>query len=235
MIKMNVATEYKNLMLKGVIFDFDGTIVSIHIDFKKIREKIIKNALKHRICIPGNNLYTLELLEYVNRYNKKNIFSEKFLADTLQYLKNEELKAAEKSVPLPGCINLVKDFKRRGIKIGIITRNCRDAVEVVINKFSIPYDALLTREDVKKVKPDKEHIKTAIKLLGLRKNEVIMVGDHPMDIKCAKNFGVMSCGILSGNAHIRSSFKKEGADFILTNIEDLYCLFGIKIRQEIEK
>jgi hydrogenase expression/formation protein HypE len=214
-------------MLKGVIFDFDGTLVFHDMDFKKIRETIIKKALQYRLHIPRKNFHILELINYIEIHNKKNTLSKKFLADARRYLKNCEIESAGKSYPVPGGINFIKALKRKGIKTGIITRNCRDAVEMVINRFDIPYDVLLTRNDTEKVKPDKMHIKTAIKLLGLQKNEVIMVGDHPMDISCAKKSKVLSCGILSENTSYKL-FEKAGADFIFENIKDVGYLLGIK-------
>jgi phosphoglycolate phosphatase len=214
-------------MLKGAIFDFDGTLVSHDMDFQKIRETIIKEALRYRLRIPRKSLFILELLEYTERHNQENASSKKFLNEAKEYLRNMEIASAEKASPVPGSIHFVRALKRDGIKIGIITRNCRDAVRMVIKRFEIPYDVLLTRDDTEKVKPDKMHIKTAIKLLGLKENEVVMVGDHPMDILCAKNSGVLSCGIISEKID-SGRLKDAGADFIFEGIEDVGCLFGMK-------
>ncbi len=212
-------------MLKGIILDFDGTIVSLHIDFEKIRKKMLMDALEHHLVFPRKKLPILETLRYIEIRNGKNRFSEIFLSEAREFLKKEEIRGARKSKPLPGSIKLLQELQKMGIRIGIITRNCRETVEIVTNKFDIPYDILLTRDDIEKVKPDKAHIETAVRLLGIKKNEVMMVGDHPMDIKCARSCGVRSCGILSGKTGIRNSLRREGADFVFTSVYDVYRLF----------
>lgn len=213
--------------LKGVIFDFDGTIVSIHIDFKKIRAAAIKKALELNLNIPVENYPILELIDYIGRHNKTNKDKEAFLRFIRRYLLAKELEGAEKAVPLKGSLEFIAALRKKGIKTGIITRNCRQAVNKVIKKFNIHYDVLLTRDDVKKVKPETEHIKKAVQHLGLKKEEIIVVGDHLMDIQCAKKFGALSCGIVSENI-TRDMFAAEGADFIFESIEDAGYLFGIK-------
>ncbi len=214
-------------MLKGVIFDFDGTLVFHNINFKKIRETIIQNALQCHLHVPDKNLPILELIEDIKKHNKKNVSSRKFLAEVREYLKDMEVNSACKSYPVPGSINFMKTLKQHGIKIGIITRNCGDAVRIVISRFNIPYDVVLTRDDVKQVKPDRRHIMAAISLLGIKKNEAIMVGDHPMDVACARNSGVLSCGILSENIDGRT-LKNAGADFVFEDIREVGYLFGTK-------
>ncbi|MCD6407859.1 HAD family hydrolase, partial [bacterium] len=164
--------------IRGVIFDFDGTIVSLHIDFGEIKKRIVEKALLSDLKIPNRNLPLLEFLEEVKRRNRGKKEFEDFYKFACKYLKEKELEASEKSTPFPEGLKLLENLKSKGLKIGIITRNCKEAVEKVINKFNIPYDILLTRDDVEKVKPDEIHLKEAIKRLGLKKKEVIMVGDH---------------------------------------------------------
>ncbi|HNS31710.1 MAG TPA: HAD-IA family hydrolase [bacterium] len=213
--------------LKGVIFDFDGTLVSIHIDFKKIKKTLVERACKLGLCLPDGSMPILEMLDYVGKNNGNNRVTESFIADMKRILLEEETKSADKSFPLPGSIKLIKDLGKKGIRTGIFTRNCRQAVEKVVEKFSIPCDVLLTRDDVSKVKPAREHLEKAARLLGLTREEVLIAGDHPMDIRSARNFGALSCGIVSENIN-RSDFEREGADFIFDRIEYIGYLFGVK-------
>ncbi|HOK56768.1 MAG TPA: HAD-IA family hydrolase [bacterium] len=211
--------------VKGVIFDFDGTLVFLSIDFKKIKEKILKEAEKLNLKIPSENLPILELLEKIKKLNGEK--GEKFYSLGHRILKTEEIKASEKTYPKKGVMDLLVKLKEKGIKIGIITRNCREVVEKVVDRFSIPYDIILTRDDVKKYKPDPLHIKECLKKMGLQKNEVILVGDHFLDVRCGKKLNILSIGI-AGEYVKEEVFLKEGADFVFYDIEDIEYILNLK-------
>ncbi len=73
-------------------------------------------------------------------------------------------------------------------------------------------DVFLPREDVPKVKPDPIHIEIALSLLGTKKQESIMIGDHPIDITCAKRAGIHSGAVATGNTPLEA-LKRENPDF----------------------
>mgnify|MGYP000004365678 CR=1 FL=1 len=211
--------------MKGVIFDFDGTIVELSIDFKKIKEKILNEAKKRKLKIPRKNYPILELLEKIKKLNKEE--GERFYLIGHEILRDEEIKACEKTNPKEGAVELLKRLKENGIKVGIITRNCKDVVYNVVNKFNIPYDVILTRDDVEKVKPDPLHIKKILEKLNLKKKDVLIVGDHPFDVRCGKKLNLITCGILSEYTN-QEDFIKEKADFILDDIKEIEYIVGLK-------
>ncbi len=211
--------------MEGIIFDFDGTIVELSIDFKKIKEKILYEAEKRKLKIPKENLPILELLEKIKKINKRE--GKDFYLIAHKILKEEEIKASEKTKPKEGALELLKKLKESGIKIGIITRNCREVVYNVINKFNIPYDVILTRDDVEKVKPDPLHIRKCIKKLGLKKEKILIVGDHPFDVRCGKRLNLITCGILSEYTK-EEDFLREKADFVLDDIREIEYIAGLK-------
>lgn len=211
--------------MKGVIFDFDGTIVKSTIDFKRIKNRILEEAKKYRLKIPDASLPILELLEDIKGVNGKK--GKEFYFKAHRILKKEELNASEYTEPQKGAVNLLKRLKKKNIKVGIITRNCRDVVENVIERFNIPYDVLLTRDDVERVKPDILHIKECLKLMGLKKEEVILVGDHLFDVRAGKRAGILSIGIRSSSI-LDEEFIKEGADFVIQDIGEVGYILGIK-------
>ncbi|MCS7181148.1 MAG: HAD-IA family hydrolase, partial [bacterium] len=213
------------MKVKGVIFDFDGTLVILSIDFKKIKEKILNEAKNLNLKVPSEELPILELLEEIRKLNGKK--GGNFYTIGHNILKEEEIKASQKTYPRKGTLELLKKLRENEIKIGIITRNCRQVVEKVIEKFGIPYDVLLTRDDVERFKPDPLHIKECLKKLGLKKDEVILVGDHFLDVRCGKKLNILSIGLLSENVK-EEDFLKEGADFVLDDIKDIEYILDLK-------
>ncbi|MCM8829870.1 MAG: HAD-IA family hydrolase, partial [Candidatus Omnitrophica bacterium] len=207
--------------MKGVIFDFDGTIVKSTIEFRKIKDEILREAKKYNIKIPDRNLPILELLEVIKKQSREFYFTGH------RILKEEEIKASKDTEPYKGAVDLLKKLKRKGIKVGIITRNCRDAVESIIRKFDIPYDFLLTRDDVKKVKPDSSHIIECLKHMGLSKKDVFLVGDHLFDVRAGRKAGIVSIG-LKNDYISENDFWKEGADLVIEDIKEVEYISGIK-------
>ena len=64
--------------------------------------------------------------------------------------------------------------------------------------YGIPQLAVVTCEEVVKTKPNPEGILTLIQELGVKKEEVLILGDHPVDMQAAKAAGVVSIGISHG-------------------------------------
>jgi hydrogenase expression/formation protein HypE len=211
--------------MEGVIFDFDGTIVELSIDFKRIKEKILNEAKERKLKIPEKNYPILELLEKIRKLNKEK--GEEFYLTGHKILREEELKACKKTRPKEGAVELIEKLKENGIKVGIITRNCKDVVYKVVNKFNIPYDVVLTRDDVEKVKPDPFHIKKILEKLNLKKENVLIVGDHPFDVRCGKKLNLITCGVLSEYTK-EEDFIKENADFILDDIREIEYVVSLK-------
>lgn len=212
--------------LEAVIFDLDGTIIKSFIDFQQMKERVIKTAIEYRIKIPKGRSAVLEMLDKIYRENRRDKNIKNFKEKAEEIIIEEEMKGIEKAYPHPDMIILLKNLKKAGIKTGIITRNCRKAAEKIIKKFSIPFDVLLTRDDVKRVKPDTYHLEKIIEKMGIKKDASIIVGDHYFDILCGKKAGILTCGIVRDGKF--ENIGAEEPDFIFESGEGLAYLTGIK-------
>ncbi|MCM8824725.1 MAG: HAD-IA family hydrolase [Candidatus Omnitrophica bacterium] len=211
--------------IEGVVFDFDGTIVSQEIDFKKIFLEIQQLACQYKIKEPEVKLPILEYLRAVEKINKGRC--DKFLVHAYDLLLKREKEASKKTQLINGVLEFLIHLKKEKILIGIVTRNSRYVVENILKKTCIPYDILVAREDVARVKPHPDHISLVIKKLNLKKSQIIVAGDHPMDVIAAKRIGVLSCGVLSGGKS-QQDFIEAGADFIYSDITELAYFLGLK-------
>ncbi len=108
-----------------------------------------------------------------------------------------EIAGCSRPVLLPGTRELLSDLVQRGVKVGIVTRNCRTVSVGLLARFALPHHLLLSRDDVPKTKPNPEHLWDALRLLNESPNHAAMVGDHWMDIEagvragCAATLGVL--------------------------------------------
>lgn len=203
-----------------MLFDFDGTLVEINIDFAEMKRRILSLGLEYGVS-PKADLYVLESVENIfSILSEKDILkAEMFKKKAEEIIVNMELLAAEESRMFPNADITLREIKNRGVKIGIVTRNCRKAVLKSIEMAGFIYDLLLTRDDVKKVKPDPNHLLDALTMLDSKPKKSIMIGDQPIDIIAGKKAGMRTAAVLT----VRPSkdFEPLLPDLILENISDV--------------
>ena len=216
--------------IRAVVFDFDGTLAVLNIDFSQMREQVFQLIRKHGIEESSiEEKYLLEIIdEVVQILNQKNFSAaEEFYQEAHQILHEIELKAAEGGKLLPGVEAALKSLRGKGLKIGIVTRNCEEAVRKVVPDIEEFCDVFVSRDSIKKVKPHPEHLTSVLKALNVSGEETVMVGDHPIDIHAGKRVGMKTIGVLTGRTQ-REEFEKAGADYILGGASEVAELLGTK-------
>jgi phosphoglycolate phosphatase len=209
--------------IKAIIFDFDGTLAVLNIDFNAMREQVFE--LMRHFNVEEKLIterYLLEIIDevYFILLEKNPSGAEKFYQKAHQILYEVELRAAGKGRLIPGVERMLKLIKGTGIKVGIITRNCEDAVRRVFPNIDQFCDVFISRNSVKKVKPHPDHLSSTMKALDVAGEEAVMIGDHTIDIQAGKRVGMKTIGVLTGRTK-REEFEKAGADYILDNATEI--------------
>lgn len=187
---------------QAVLFDFDGTLVHITIDFQAMRQGAVDVIQRYGESAEGGSRFTLELVESVRDRlaSRDEALALAFQREALASIRDIELAAARDARPLPGVVDTLEWLQAQGVKIGIVTRNCRPAVLEVATRHGLPFDVLVSRDDVSHVKPNPEHLLEALRILDASPSTSIMVGDHPTDILAAQGAGMTSVGITTTRA-----------------------------------
>lgn len=104
--------------------------------------------------------------------------------------------------------------------MGIVTNTSREAVNTVFRLHGLKryFDVVITREDVKKLKPSSEGVMLTVKTLGVK--SIFMVGDLIHDAKAAKEAGVSSV-IVKRNPSMKLSFH---SDYVVQSLNDVPTL-----------
>lgn len=211
--------------IDAVLFDFDGTLVHLNIDFAQMRAAVEALLPLYGLSAEGkDSLYTLELVG-----DGVQLLTDRAGADTAEAFRRQaeetitavELGAARSARVHPGAAALLNELQSRGIKVAIVTRNCRAAVEHVLVRIALPYDVLVTRDDVKAVKPDPQHLLAALRQLGAEPQRALMVGDHPLDVRAGRAVGVRTIAVLTGYSPLER-FAAENPDLILGQVGELH-------------
>ena len=166
-------------MIRGIIFDMDGTLTEPHIDFQALRRELG--------VMVGDIVDHLKSVDDAERRRLEGI------------LHRIEEEAAANATLQPGAAELLDALRERGIKLGLLTRNSRKSVGTVLAKFNLRFDATLTREDGPH-KPSPEPVLALARQWELKPAEMLVVGDYIYDLHCAHNAGAR--GILLVNDHV---------------------------------
>jgi len=155
------------MRIKAVIFDLDGTITQPFFDFDAIRQEM---------GYPPEAEPILELMQKMTQQERNN---------AERILQVHEDRAVAESVLNPGAKETLAELRRRGILIGILTRNKRDNAVAVADKHDLMFDAVVGREEGP-AKPDPFGVLHLCKQFAIRPPESLVVGDYLFDLLCAK-------------------------------------------------
>jgi phosphoglycolate phosphatase len=213
--------------LKAFVFDFDGTIASLTIDFPEMRKEVL--ALVNSFGISSGGLRNLYVLEMIS--NGKQLIADRFPGQENTFfqqaealVRNIEINAARYASLLDGTRDMLIQLRSRNLKIGIVTRNCRDAVNIVFPDIHSLVDIVLARDETPRVKPDPDHLMRVLEAFALPAAKVAMVGDHGMDMKLAKDVGAYAIGVLTGHASA-AELSSAGADLVIDKASEIVSLF----------
>ena len=208
---MNNLPDYS--WLRAVVFDFDGTLVSApYKDFSKMHARA-REALLPFVDIP--HALTGPVLEDIERLCSGLEPQTAGMAKNaaMRAIEEVEIETASLCQVFPFVLPMLAFLKARDIAVGIITRNCKGAVLTAFPDVEEHFGCILTREDVKKVKPHPSHLLTALKILGCSPEACLMVGDHPMDIQTGKQAGSRTAGVTGEGTHALRLAEEE-PDFL---------------------
>ena len=214
--------------MRAVVFDFDGTLAVLNINFSEMREQVFE--LMRRYDVHEEKIEERYLLEMINEVvqilnQRNNSTADEFYERSHQILHEVELQAAEEGKLIPGAKRTLKSLRKKGMKVGIVTRNCEDAVRKVFPDIDDYSDVFISRDSIEKVKPHPDHLTSVTKALDVSEGETLMVGDHTIDIQAGKRVGMRTIGVLTGRTK-REEFEKAGADYILGDASEIYSLLA---------
>jgi len=178
-----------------VLFDLEGTLVqSIEEDQEAIlefrietREKLLKLGIPSRELegVTTSTLMRNKALEYVGEHFGERE-AKRFHLRMDMFLKSYELDWADRSRIFPDTLPALRKLRRLGYKMGVITNTSREAADRMLSMHGIAdfFEVVITREDVKKFKPDPEGILLALERLNAR--DFFFVGDLVHDSRATE-------------------------------------------------
>ncbi len=213
-------------MIKGVIFDLDGTMLdSIDAFWWAFNAAVVTFKLepvaKERLLGLMNQGASLaEILSDIYPVLRTEPVSLK-VQEIMAKIKEEFLAHSKDEVGLTsGAQELFSLLRLKGIKMGIVTSRAVAPEKQwhELRKLRVAYfiDAIVTGAEIPR-KPAPDAIIECLKQLALLPEECIFVGDSQADMRAAKAAGVKSMAITTGVGGMEG-LSAESPDFIFDNL-----------------
>lgn len=208
--------------MRAVIFDLDGTLQTLELDFETIRAGL--EALLSPLLPPSSRLLHGPILEAVDgalaRALEMGVPPKEILrarAAAMELMERAELASLPRSRVLPGARETLAALSGRGLKIAILSRACRKYVEASAARLGTQFDALASREDVARYKPDPAPVLFLAERMGVMPAECAVVGDHPFDMEAGRRAGARCAGVLTGSGN-REQLVEAGAEAVFEGL-----------------
>jgi phosphoglycolate phosphatase len=120
-----------------------------------------------------------------------------------------------------GTIDMVRRLSQE-YNLGIVTTRSRDDAQKFLKKFELHdvFKVVVTRQDVKRLKPHPEPVRYAARELGCEPEQCVMVGDTTVDIHAGKRAGALTIAVLCGFGE-RPELRRLEPDLLLDTTSQL--------------
>lgn len=207
-------TALENLP-KAIIFDLDGTLIDsipAHVHaYQKLATDEFGIYLEQESILKHFGRTTQDIISALLPVYEKDL-------DVLVKKKQSFYREAFNSVKLlPGVKEVLHAIKGKNIRCALGTSSSRRNVDVVLKKFCLEFDVIITGEDVECGKPCPDTFLEIVQRLNLSPKDCLVIGDAVYDIIAAKKAGMKAIGVLTGSTK-RNEMKTTDADAVFENL-----------------
>ena len=209
-------------IMKGIIFDMDGTLVSSMPFWNKCYEKVIKGRCSY---YPDDLVEILTPLginkgaEYIHNLghekSSQEIYDEIQDIMTYEYINNIPLK--------PYAMEYIKSMYDQGIKMCVLSASTQKMINACIeSKGVMDYiEFAIASETLNMAKSQPEIFKIIADKMGLRVEEIMVIDDSIYVLEAAKKAGATACGIYDDEWKDMVDSVKNTADKYVYSFEEL--------------
>lgn len=179
--------KYKDLKVamehcKGVVFDLDGTLVNLNVDWRSLKDELSRITLEEK----GERVTYTPLDQKV--YEAKDKFGTTFFQRLLDTIAEFELRE-EWYVIHQELVFLMRSLS--GKKVGIYSMNTEKCVMNFIDKhLKMRVDSCITKDTCQEPKPSEKDLRKIIKEWDMTEKDVVYIGNSESDRRSGEMTGI---------------------------------------------
>jgi phosphoglycolate phosphatase-like HAD superfamily hydrolase len=208
-------------MLRGVIFDLDGTLIqsmrpqigAIYYAIEKIANKIPNQEEVMKILSGESNV----LEEIVGEGNL-----EKAIKMASEFFQDNQIAPIHK-----GMLDVIRYFHSHKIPVGLVTDRSEESTIQILkgNKIEHYFKSIIAFRPGRKPKPSPEGMFLCLKDLEIHPEEAIYIGDRSADGQASQQAGLFSVLVKWSIAESIESLEKSMPDYWAEKPEDIVKIF----------
>jgi HAD superfamily hydrolase (TIGR01549 family) len=208
--------------IKALCFDVDGTLSDTDDLYAKRVSPYLPRAIfsdpdqtARRLVMwveaPGN-----ALLGFADK-----VGMDDEMGTVIDWMSRHQTNTLKKFMLIPGADTMLATLKGR-YPMAVVSARHEKSTMRFLEQFDLVkyFDAIVTGLSAAHTKPFPDPIFLAAKLMGVKPEECLMIGDTTVDICAGKSAGAQTVGVLCGFGE-EQELRDMGADLILSNTHEL--------------
>ena len=209
-------------MIKGLIFDLDGTLLNTINDIgQSVNEMLEDYGYKTHSMDEYRLMVGHGFKDLIYKALPSGTSEQKQLEGLEKFLYYYNLNYLNSSHPYEGIKELLENLQTNGFLLGVNSNKREDYTISLLDVYlkEISFKKVVGQKDQPK-KPDPLGARQIMEAMGLKEDEVVYVGDSKTDILTAKNANMTSIGVLWGFRG-EKELVTSGADYLAAKPSDI--------------
>lgn len=207
---------------QAFIFDFDGTLVPC-LDLVAMKQRVLEFTIE-KTGIARGEIQSMMMVEFIAHTHAWLVDDGRegtgYFDQAHDLVREIEIEAARTTSLFPGTTELLETLKALGKRIGIVTRNCEQALRLMCPDIDDFCDVLVARDHTQYLKPDPRHLQQCLTTLGAEPADCLMIGDGIVDIQIAQALKMDSVGVLGGH-NSEAELTAASPTWLIEHVNDL--------------
>lgn len=179
------------MSVKAIVLDFDGTMCLLFKNFDlsdtvhTMHTKMMEYNIDFSMELDAFDVFETILSQTQDGYLRINA-----LQKANEILTEAEVKAVDSCELVPGLIEVIEEFHKAGIALGVSSNNSEDCIKKITNKFfpDIPFSITgRVGTNPRLMKPNSWSLKETLAKLSCCEEDTIFVGDTQRDYTCSED------------------------------------------------
>jgi pyrophosphatase PpaX len=209
------------MTIKNILFDLDGTLL----DTNELIIQSFKHTYKTHLNKDVDKDEIIKSFGEILKITLDREFGE-YSDEAIKTYRNFQVGNFEKLIAIhKGVKEGIVELHRQGYKLGVVTSRLNESAIRGLKHFGLMeyFQSIIGADDTDKHKPDPIPAFMALKELGGKPEETLIVGDSPFDILCGKNAGIKSVAV-AWSALPMDIILKYDPDYVVNSMKELLTL-----------